>query len=57
MKIEEYYIAYGKADFIVKEINQQLKLGYEIYGQPFVFNDFINQAMVKYEEGKFNDRL
>ena len=49
-KVSDYkIITSGSADEIQKSVNADLKSGYELYGPPFSCNNWIGQAIVKYE--------
>ena len=49
-KVSDYkIITSGSADEVGKFVNADLKNGYELYGPPFVGNNWIGQAIVKYE--------
>jgi hypothetical protein len=49
-KVSDYkIITSGSADEVQKSVNADLKSGYELYGPPFAGNNWIGQAIVKYE--------
>ena len=49
-KVSDYkIITSGSADEVRKSVNEDLKNGYELYGPPFAGNNWIGQAIVKYE--------
>ncbi|HEY5770878.1 MAG TPA: DUF1737 domain-containing protein [Terrimicrobium sp.] len=49
-KVSDYkIITSGSADEVQKSVTTDLKNGYELYGPPFAGNNWIGQAIVKYE--------
>ena len=52
MRIIEYFIVYCDEERTIafaEQVTAMIKNGWQPFGTPFVYNDIINQALVRYE--------